>query len=317
MNRISKIVALCALAATTVLALGAGTANAGTVSTASDCKPVAAHTEYKWVPNVTNAGPTQWTTDNAPANTQRTFLWKGQQVAYHRDGTKSQFIDSVTCAVSAPLFNIDRNTCSVTVPFTPGIDTFLYGVNGHTETPITHDVTVTGSLDGAPDTAPQFWIGYTAQPGYVITNPGAAPTHIDFYNGDYVLDCGATGDVTWDYQGLVTGTVSFNADATGGSLDYHEQQRQVAPRRRHLVQADRRPHGRLRRHDHRRQPRLHRLTTPAPTTSSPRLSTAARPAATAIRSRCLRTEGRHRLPGGDYDMSQGAGIVTGGNLVVN
>jgi hypothetical protein len=32
---------------------------------------------------------------------------------------------------------------------------------------------------------------------------------------------GATGDVTWDYKGLVTGTVSFDANQkTGGSLDY-------------------------------------------------------------------------------------------------
>ena len=31
----------------------------------------------------------------------------------------------------------------------------------------------------------------------------------------------ATGDVTWDYQGIVTGHVSFNANMkTGGSLDY-------------------------------------------------------------------------------------------------
>src|SRR6476646_7089828 len=115
-------ISLVALAATTVLTLGVGIANASTVSTASDCKPVFAHPEYKWVPNVTNAGPTQWTLDNAGANTPRSFLWKGQPVAYHRDGTKSQFIDSVTCAVSAPIFNIDANTCSVTVPYTPGIN---------------------------------------------------------------------------------------------------------------------------------------------------------------------------------------------------
>ena len=92
-------------------------------------------------------------------------------------------------AVSAPMFGLDVNKCSVTVPYTPGIDTVLYGVNGYTETPITHDVTVTGGLDGAFETAPQFWIGYTAQPGYVIDNPGAAPWHFDFYNGDYVRDC--------------------------------------------------------------------------------------------------------------------------------
>jgi hypothetical protein len=54
---------------------------------------------------------------------------------------------------------------------------------------ITHDVTVTGDLDGAFETAPQFWIGYQAQPGYVITNPGASPWHFDFYNGDSVRDC--------------------------------------------------------------------------------------------------------------------------------
>ena len=82
-------------------------------------------------------------------------------------------------------------------------------------------MTVTGGLDGAAGTAGQFWIGYTAQPGYVISNPGAAPTHIDFYNGDLrSRTARATGDVTWDYQGIVTGTVSFNANATGGSLDY-------------------------------------------------------------------------------------------------
>jgi hypothetical protein len=92
-------------------------------------------------------------------------------------------------SVSEPMFSLDVNTCSVTVPYTPGIDTVLYGVNGYTDTPITHDVTVRGALDGTPSTAGQFWIGYTAQPGYVITNPGASPTHFDFYNGDYVRDC--------------------------------------------------------------------------------------------------------------------------------
>ena len=91
--------------------------------------------------------------------------------------------------VSAPLFNVDTNTCSVTVPYTAGIDTVLYGVNGRSATPITGPVTVTGGLDGADDTGGQFWIGYTAQPGYAITNPGASPTHFDFYNGDYDRDC--------------------------------------------------------------------------------------------------------------------------------
>jgi hypothetical protein len=92
--------------------------------------------------------------------------------------------------VSAPMFGLNVNTCSVKVPYTPGIDTFLYGVNGYSQdAPITHEVTVTGGLDGADGTAPQFWIGYTAQPGYVIDNPNAAPSHFDFYTGDYVRDC--------------------------------------------------------------------------------------------------------------------------------
>jgi hypothetical protein len=102
------------------------------------------------------------------------------------------------------MFSLNTTTCSVTVPYTTGIDTFLYGVNGHPQTEaITGDVTVTGSRDGAPDTAPQFWIGYTAKDGYVITNPGASPSHFDFYNGDYVRDCisSATGDVTFINSG--------------------------------------------------------------------------------------------------------------------
>ena len=119
------------------------------------------------------------------------FANQGDCVSYGAHGgvLKAKATPPVTKGVSAPIFNLAANTCSVTVPYTPGIDTVLYGVNGQPQTPITHDVTVTGGLDGADGTAPQFWIGYTAQPGYVITNPGAAPTHFDFYNGDYVRDC--------------------------------------------------------------------------------------------------------------------------------
>jgi hypothetical protein len=94
--------------------------------------------------------------------------------------------------VTEPMFNYDVNTCSVTVPYTPGLDTFLYAVNGYSQDePITHDVTVKAGLDGAAGTAPQFWIGYRAQPGYVDTNPGGGTTHIDFYNGDLIPDCTA------------------------------------------------------------------------------------------------------------------------------
>jgi hypothetical protein len=207
-------ISLVALAATTVPTLGVGLANAGTVSTAPDCKPVSAHTEYKWVPDQNGTGSTQWTLDPGAAGEHRLF----NSVSYHRDGTKTRFIDSVTCAVSAPVFGLDANTCSVTVPYTPGINTILYGVNGPVQTPITGAVTVSGSRDGADYTAPQFWIGYTAQDGYLISNPGVSPTHFDFYNGDDVLDCGATGNVDWVYDpNGSTGNVTFTAHGTKAS----------------------------------------------------------------------------------------------------
>jgi hypothetical protein len=117
------------------------------------------------------------------------FANTGDCVSYAAHGGTLVPKPAPVTPVSAPTFELDTNTCSVTVPYTPGIDTFLYGVNGYPEAPITHDVTVTGGLDGANGMAPQFWIGYKAQPGYVITNPGASPTHFDFYNGDYVRDC--------------------------------------------------------------------------------------------------------------------------------
>jgi len=117
------------------------------------------------------------------------FKNTGDCVSYaSQGGTPKQKVTG-PINVTAPMFNLDVSTCSVTVPYTPGIDTVLYGVNGNPETPITRDVIVTGGLDGADGTAPQFWIGYQAKPGNVITNPGVAPTHFDFYNGDYVRDC--------------------------------------------------------------------------------------------------------------------------------
>jgi hypothetical protein len=181
-----KKIILGALAAATVagpLALAATPASAVTTnSTSSTCSPVIEHDEYKWVPNVTSAGPTQWTLDNAPANAPRTFVWKGAAVAYHRDGTKSQHIDGVNCAATLPMFD-NAGTCSVVVPYTPGVVTRVYGVNGYPETdPITHDVTVTRDNDGVDGHgwAPQFWIGYQAAPGYWITNPGQGQWHIDF-----------------------------------------------------------------------------------------------------------------------------------------
>jgi hypothetical protein len=118
------------------------------------------------------------------------FANQGDCVSYGAHGGVLKPKPTGPIAVSEPTFGLDTTTCSVTVPYTKGIDTFLYGVNGYSQyVPITQDVTVTGSLDGTNGTAPQFWIGYTAQPGYTISNDGAAPTHFDFYNGDYVRDC--------------------------------------------------------------------------------------------------------------------------------
>ena len=110
------------------------------------------------------------------------FNNQGECVAYGAHGGVLKAKPPVVAgpiAVSVPTFN--ANGCSVMVPYTKGIDTFLYGVNGHPQSDaITGDVTVTGSESGADNTAPQFWIGYQAQPGYVITNLDTAPWHFDF-----------------------------------------------------------------------------------------------------------------------------------------
>jgi hypothetical protein len=121
------------------------------------------------------------------------FKNQGDCVSYAaQGGTPNQKPAAGPIKVTEPMFNYNANTCSVTVPYTPGLDTRLYAVNGYPQdAPITHDVTVTAGLDGAAGTAPQFWIGYAAQPGYVDTNPGAGTWHIDFYNGDPIRDCTA------------------------------------------------------------------------------------------------------------------------------
>jgi hypothetical protein len=99
------------------------------------------------------------------------FKNQGDCVSYAVQGGTLVAKAAPSTAVSEPMFNYNVNTCSVTVPYTPGLDTVLYGVNGYGETPITHEVTVTAGLDGLAGTAGQFWIGYKAQPGYVVSNP--------------------------------------------------------------------------------------------------------------------------------------------------
>jgi hypothetical protein len=194
----------------------AASANAAVLND-SNCKPVAAkpavtELQYKYVPNKTNAGPTQW----SPKSDLTTF----NGIAYHRDGNKTRNIeitaavDGVTCSVTLPEHFAGEGTYSVVVPFVTGVDTFLMGVTGYDEhVAITHDVTVTKAMAG------QFWIGHQAQDGYVIANPDTAQWHIDF---GFAHSTHATGDVDWDFgDGQVTGTVKFDADATnGGSLDY-------------------------------------------------------------------------------------------------
>jgi hypothetical protein len=173
------------------LGIVAFTANAANAASPTPCTPVFAHTEYKWVPDQNGNGSTQWTTDNADPGTARLLPGKtGALVGYHRDGDKKREIEAVTCPVTEPMFNYNVNSCSVTVPYTPGLNTYLYGVPGHPqEQAIPASVTVSAGLQGATNTAAQFWIGYTVQPGYVDTNPGGGQWHIDFYNGDTIADC--------------------------------------------------------------------------------------------------------------------------------
>ena len=127
----------------------------------------------------------------------------------------------------------------------------------------------------------------------------------------------ATGSVDWDYQGTVTGHVSFNANAkTGGSLDYQNSKGQW----------------------------LHGVVTPGSYKQIGEHS--------AVFAGMITAGSEDYLPGtgqfyakvvdggtsgsngdqiavlandfrgvdaasGDYDMAQGAGIVTGGNLAVH
>jgi hypothetical protein len=218
---------LTGLVATAVLAapLAAATAaHADTVSSASDCVPVKAvpawtETLYKYSPIKTSEGPTQWDTKDAPAGTPKTWVVKGKNVNYTRDGNKTSTVPhagvaGVTCSVTLPEHFVGEGTYSVVVPFVKGVDTFLMGVRGYDEhVAITQDVTVTRAMAG------QFWIGHKAQDGYVIANPDTAQWHIDFA---FAHSTHANGDVAWDFgKGQVTGTVTFDADATnGGSLDY-------------------------------------------------------------------------------------------------
>src|SRR6478735_1242385 len=77
------------------------------------------------------------------------FADQGPCVSYVVNGGVPKAKVAPSTAVSEPTFNYNVNSCSVTVPYTPGLDTRLYGVNGYSEyAPITHAVTITAGLAG-------------------------------------------------------------------------------------------------------------------------------------------------------------------------
>jgi hypothetical protein len=170
MRRITKLAAVAALPlvglgiATTGAANAAPAANAATsapapgtpildtpdyVSYATNCTPgVTTHTDYKWVPNVTNAGPTMWTVNDVAG--PATFSWKGAPVGYHRDGTKTQQATDTHCGVRILSQTQADNLMAqgtinepVDVPASVDVQLRYVTVNG--------DVTVEGHLSMASD----------------------------------------------------------------------------------------------------------------------------------------------------------------------
>ena len=145
------------------------------------------HVEYKYSPAKSSEGPTQWALQDAAANTPATYVVKGKNVAYFRDGVKTQTIidtpaveavDGVNCGVMLPQFDTTNVAytplANVTVPFTPHVNTYLYGVQGYDQNvPITEDVNVDRTE------AWQFWVNYVPEDGYVALNAGQ--WHIDFW----------------------------------------------------------------------------------------------------------------------------------------
>src|SRR4029079_7388076 len=178
-------------------------ANAEVVSSDPTCVPVKAvdastETLYKYVPVKINAGPTQWDTVPAVSGTHKTWVVKGTNVDYVRDGNKTSTVthpavEGVTCSVTLPEHFVGEGTHSVVVPFVKGVDTFLMGVQGYDEkVAITQDVTITKEMAG------QFWIGHQAKPGYVVANPNTAQWHIDFqfgYDGSTSVNAQGVGMV--------------------------------------------------------------------------------------------------------------------------
>ena len=124
----------------------------------------------------------------------------------------------------------------------------------------------------------------------------------------------ATGNVTWDYNRLVTGTVIFNADATGGTLAYKNSNgmwlngvvtsyRQIDAHT--AVFAGTITDGSLDYTDYHPGTDYFFAKVVDGTSGSP------------DQIAVLANDVPSTDSSGDYDMSQGAGIVTAGDLVVN
>jgi hypothetical protein len=82
-------------------------------------------------------------------------------------------------------------SCSATVPYTPGLETRLYGVNGYPETdPIIAGHDRHGWTRRCLRHCSAVLDRLHGQGGL---RPGrcSRPTHVDFYNGDDIADCTA------------------------------------------------------------------------------------------------------------------------------
>ena len=191
-------------------------------------------------------------------------------------------------------------------------------------------VTVTAYSTDSTCTTPVGWGPFTATvdaSGHYATAPASttgAPAGVYYYKASsmgVVSGCEhftigvpeapavdeATGDVTWDYQGLVTGTVSFKANATGGSLDYTNSNgsRSTASSPRTGRSTPTRPSSPA------RSPPATPTTptsTPAPTTSSPRLSSGT----SGSNGDQIAVLANSCPPYVDYDIQRGLRHVSGG-----
>lgn len=125
-----------------------------------------------------------------------------------------------SCPVTLPQFDT-TNVCqvplaNVTVPYTPHVKTYLYGVTGYDQ-----NVAITGPVNVTRAMAGQFWVSYTTNPGFVAANAGQ--WHIDFgfacdFAAPDVLGVGAKA--TPQYGDFHNGTwkvssVTTLADGTG------------------------------------------------------------------------------------------------------